>query len=223
MADNPDIRKLIGEWVLFDGIAKECRQKLADASRPIQVGKHELVYRRGDLATGLYVVAHGHVKLSIATDKGPEKVIDLVGPGHSFGEAAMVLSRPYQHNAQALEGGMVLWIPKDVAERAASSHPSFARQLMASLAQQCESLEHDIELVNLHSASERVADYLLHQPIEGGKTKLMFDKRVIASKLGLKPETFSRALQQLKTQGLIAVKGASILILDMNRLRTAIA
>lgn len=114
---------------------------------------------------------------------------------------------------------MLLWIPKEVVDKAAEKYAGFSRRLMASLALQCESLQHDIELVNLHSASERVADYLLHQPIEEGKTRLRFDKRVIASKLGLKPETFSRALQQLKMQGLIAVKGASILILDPGRLR----
>ncbi len=219
MANKPAIHDWISGLVLFEGIAKECRDRLAAASRDVPVGRHEVIYRRGETATGLFVLVTGHVKLSIASEKGPEKVIDLIGSGQSFGEAAMVLSHPYQHHAQALEEGMLLWIPKEVVDKAAEKYAGFSRRLMASLALQCESLQHDIELVNLHSASERVADYLLHQPIEEGKTRLRFDKRVIASKLGLKPETFSRALQQLKMQGLIAVKGASILILDPGRLR----
>lgn len=220
MANRAAIHDLIDGLVLFDGIAKECREKLVAACREVPVARQEVIYRRGDEATGLFVLAAGHVKLSIASEKGPEKVIDLIGPGQSFGEAAMVLCHPYQHNAQALEEGVLLWISKQAAEKAAQQYAGFSRRLMTSLALQCENLQHDIEVVNLHSASERVADYLLHQPIEGGKTRLMFDKRVIASKLGLKPETFSRALQQLKLQGLIAVKGASILILDPNRLRS---
>jgi CRP-like cAMP-binding protein len=220
MSNKSAIHELIRGLVLFEGIAKECRDKLVAASRELPVVRQELIYRRGDESTGLFVLATGHVKLSIPSEKGPEKVIELIGPGQSFGEAAMVLCRPYQHNAQALEEGILLWIPKEAAEKAAQKYAGFSRCLIKSLALQCENLQHDIEVVNLHSASERVADYLLHQPIEGGKTKLMFDKRVIASKLGLKPETFSRALQQLKLQGLIAVKGASILILDPGRLRS---
>ncbi len=220
MANQPAVHDWISGLVLFEGIAKECRDRLAAASREVPVARQEVIYRRGDSATGLFVLAMGHVKLSIHSDKGPEKVIDLIGPGQSFGEAAMVLSHLYQHQAQALEDGLMIWIPKDAVDKAAEKYAGFSRRLMTSLALQCESLQHDIELVNLHSASERVADYLLHQPIEEGKTRLRFDKRVIASKLGLKPETFSRALQQLKMQGLIAVKGASILILDPNRLRS---
>ncbi len=220
MANKAAIQDWISGLVLFEGIAHECRDRLAAASREVPVVRGEVIYRRGESATGLFVLETGHVKLSITSDKGPEKVIDLISPGQSFGEAAMVLSHPYLHNAQALEDGLLIWIPKESVDKAAEKYAGFSRRLMTSLALQCESLQHDIELVNLHSASERVADYLLHQPIEEGKTRLRFDKRVIASKLGLKPETFSRALQQLKMQGLIAVKGASILILDPGRLRS---
>ena len=220
MTKKQGIHDWISGLVLFDGISRECRDKLAAASREVPVARQQVIYQRGENATGLYVLATGHVKLSIASQKGPEKVIDLIGSGQSFGEAAMVLAHPYQHNAQALEEGLLIWIPKEAVDKAAEKFTGFSRRLMTSLAMQCESLQHDIELVNLHSASERVADYLLHQPIEEGKTRLRFDKRVIASKLGLKPETFSRALQQLKMQGLIAVKGASILILDPSRLRS---
>lgn len=219
MANKQAIRDLISGLALFEGIAKECSDKLVAACRECSVDRQHIIYRRGDEAMGLYVLAVGHVKLSISSEKGPEKVIDLMGPGQSFGEAAMLLRRPYQHHAQALEEGVLLWIPREAVEKAAEKYSGFSKRLMTILALQCESLQHDIEVVNLHSASERVADYLLHQPIEEGKTRLRFDKRVIASKLGLKPETFSRALQQLKMQGLIAVKGASILILDPSRLR----
>ena len=78
---------------------------------------------------------------------------------------------------------------------------------------------HDIETISLHTADERLVDYLLRLPREGDMTRLLFNKRIIASKLGLKPETLSRSLQHLSVVGLIAVNGARVQILDEAALR----
>ena len=92
--------------------------------------------------------------------------------------------------------------------------PLFARRMLTSLAGRFERLLHDIETISLHTADERLVDYLLRQPREGDMTRLLFNKRIIASKLGLKPETLSRSLQHLSVVGLIAVNGARVQILD---------
>ncbi len=70
----------------------------------------------------------------------------------------------------------------------------------------------DIEAANLQSAAQRLVNYLLSQPREGDCTRFPFSKSVVASKLGLSPETLSRLLNQFSRAGLITVHGRMVII-----------
>ena len=133
----------------------------------------------------------------------------------------MFLDHPYLINAQALSDSLLLWIDKRDIERALEQDPRFALQLLKGLSQRFETLLLDIEEVNLKTAVERVAGYLLSQPYEGDETVLKFNKRMIASKLGLTPETFSRALNQLTQSHLISVHGSKVQMHERSELMSA--
>lgn len=220
MAKSPDIGELLAHLPIFSALDRSWRSALAESARMRRLAKHEYLFRRGDPADGLYVVVVGHVKISIpSVHAGLEKVIEFFGPGQSFGEAVMFLGHSYLIDAQALDDCMVIWIDRGEIERVIDHDSSFARRMLSSLSQRFEMLLHDVETVSLHTADERVAGYLLRQPRDGSQATLMFNKRVIASKLGLKPETLSRSLQHLSQEGLISVSGARVHILDQDALQ----
>lgn len=223
MGKKLNVDKLLAHLPLFEGMDAQVRARLAMSIHQIRIQKNEVVFRRGEPARGLFIVAVGYVKIAIPSDRTREKVIEFIGPGQAFGEAVMFLNHPYLVDVQALEDGLLLWIDKRDIEEAISHSPTFAMQMLKGLSERFETLLRDIEVVNLHTSYERVAGYLLRQPHEQELTPLRFNKRMIASKLGLTPETFSRALHQLSVDGLISVENAIVRIHDRKGMGSLVA
>lgn len=215
MSSKLDIDALLSHLPLFRNLDAPQLALMAEASQQVRVPKHGYVFQRGDPATGLYVVAVGSIKLAVVAANGQEKVIEFFGPGQAFGEAVMFLDRPYMVQAQALDDTLLIWIDKQDIYAAIDHDPSFARRMLAGLSLRLHSLVQDIETINLQNASQRVISYLLAQPRADGHVQFPFNKNVIASKLGLTPETLSRLLHQLSSAGLIAVEGRDVVIHDI--------
>lgn len=203
---------------LFQGLDETFRQDLARSAKQLRVKKGECIFERGQQALGLYVVVTGRVKLSIPAIAKKEKVIEFIGPGQAVGEAVMFMDQPYLINAHALEDCLLLWIDKKKIVLAIETFPHFALNVISNLSSRFITLLHDIEVVNLQSAHQRVAGYLLSLPIEQGSVKLSASKGNISSKLGLTPETFSRTLQHLTQEGLVDVHASKVDILDVEKL-----
>ena len=73
----------------------------------------------------------------------------------------------------------------------------------------------DIDNLTLASASRRVINFLLQErDPRDGQVVLQVSKRLVASKLGIQPETFSRILHRLVDGGLIAMERRQIRILS---------
>lgn len=213
-----DVKALLGHQPLFRNLDEQQLGLVTEACQQINVAKNDFVFHRGDAANGLYVVAVGHIKLAVPAANGQEKVIEFFGPGHAFGEAFMFLDRPYMVEAQALEDSLLIWIDKRDIYAAIDRDASFARRMLAGLSMRLHTLVQDIETVNLQKAMQRVIAYLLSQPRTDGQMRFPFNKGVIASKLGLTPETLSRLLHQLEEDKLIDVYGKAVQIYDLQAL-----
>jgi CRP-like cAMP-binding protein len=102
----------------------------------------------------------------------------------------------------------------------------FARRMIAGLARRLHGLVRDVEAYTLRSGQERVIGYLLAELPEGaesgaGEVRLTPGKSVLASRLNMTPEHFSRILHDLVAAGLIEVNGRSIRVPEIARLRSA--
>jgi CRP-like cAMP-binding protein len=155
-------------------------------------------------------------------------VVEIIRPGQTFGEALMFLDKPYIVFAQALADSMLLHVAKHAVFEELAQDPGFARRMLSGLAQRLHGLVRDVEAYTLRSGAERVIGYLLAElpdaaigeqsgaPIE---VSLSPGKSVIASRLNMTPEHFSRILHELSASGQIAVEGRMVRILDLKRLR----
>ncbi|SMC28468.1 cAMP-binding domain of CRP or a regulatory subunit of cAMP-dependent protein kinases [Andreprevotia lacus DSM 23236] len=219
MARTLDIRGLLQQLPLFKNLAERQLEQLAHSCEQCRFDRNQFVFHRGDSASGLYVVAVGRIKLSIPSGQGQAKVVELCEAGQSFGEAGMFLGLPYLVEAQALEDSLLIRIARAEIERTIDSDPSFARRMLVSLSMHVDAMLRDIEAINLQNAMQRVISYLLAQPMDNGRVRLVCSKHVVASKLGLTPETLSRQLHQLVDLQLIRVCGGDVQILDESRLK----
>ena len=198
--------------------------RIADGTQTMHVPKGETIAHRGDPCTGFHVVVYGQVKLGFTSPQGGEKVVEIIGPGQSFGEALMFLERPYIVFAAALEDCMLLHISKRVVFDELAREPEFARKVISGLARRLHGLVKDVEAYTLRSGVDRVIGYLLRDaPMDESVNEVTLTlnagKSVIASRLNMTPEHFSRILHELQSDGRIVVNGREVRIPDLTRLR----
>ena len=210
---------------LFRELAPAEIDRIAAGTTEMHVPRGEVVVQKGDPSTGFHIVVYGQVKLALVTPQGDEKVIEIIGPGFSFGEALMFMGKPYIVMAQTLADSLLLHVARDTVDDMLARDPGFARRMLAGLSRKLHGLVSDLESVTLKSGAQRVIGYLLRQDAGGADgdapyaVTLPVSKAVVASRLALTPEHFSRILHDLSDRGLIAVEGREVRILDPVRLR----
>jgi CRP-like cAMP-binding protein len=198
--------------------------RVATGALPSYYAKGESIFQCGDACSGFHVVVYGQVKLGVVSPQGIEKVIDILGPGQSFGEAVMFLEQPHIVFAHALVDTMLLHVSKQAVFDELARDPGFARRMLSGLSRRLRGLVRDVEAYTLRSGQERVIGYLLADVPETAngeavEVQLTPGKGVIASRLNMTPEHFSRILHELAASGRIEVNGRSVRIPDLARLR----
>ena len=211
---------LLAHAPLFRGLSREELARIAAGTTRVHLARGERVFERGDPCTGFYIVVYGQVKLAVGSAAGAEKVVEIIGPGQSFGEAVMFMDRPFVVSAAALADTLLLHVSKGVLFSELDCRPELARRMLAGLAMRLHMLVKDVAAMTLHSATHRVIGYLARLEEDGeGRVTLPAQKSLIASRLNLTPEYFSRILHDLAAAGLIRVEGRDIEILDAEGLR----
>jgi CRP-like cAMP-binding protein len=213
---------MLARLPLFQQLQLEEITNLAQKTRQIHLQRGQTLFHKGDSLDGFYLVGHGQIKLAFPSFQGAEKVLRIVGPGQSFGEAIMFLEKPCPVFAQALTEAMVLHITKRAIFSALEHDMTLACRMLAGLSMRLHSLIQDVEAYSLHSSTQRLIGFLVQQTgaVSSGEIELELpaNKNIIASRLNLTPETLSRVLHTLTEAGLITVKGRWIVIHDIKRL-----
>jgi len=209
----------------FAGVPPHVIDRIAAGTTELHVPRGEILFTRGDPCRGFYLVIYGQVKLSFVTKQGTEKVVDIVGPKYTFGEALMFAGKPYMVMAQTLADSMLLHVSRDAVFQEIDRDPAFAKALLAGLSQRLHRLIHDVESYSLGTGSQRVIGYLMRVDQDTSETgphkvTLPVSKALVASRLNLTPEHFSRILHDLTVQGLIRVDGRDIEITDIAKLKS---
>lgn len=216
------IQAFLANLPMFSEMQAEELDRIAASTLPLHVAKGETVCHTGDPCTGFHAVVYGQVKLGFTSPQGVEKVIEIVRPGQSFGEALMFLDKPYIVFAQALADSLLLHVARRAVLDEIARDPGFALRMLSGLARRLHGLVRDVEAYTLRSSHERVIGYLLAEADGAGgatEVRLSAGKSVIASRLNMTPEHFSRILHELGHAGLIEIQGRSVRIPDLEKLR----
>ena len=210
---------------LFKELAADELDRLATGTTELHVPRGEIIFNRGDPCVGFHVIVYGQVKLAFLSPQGSEKVIEVLGPGSSFGEALMFMEKAYIVMAQALADTMLLHVGKQVVFEEIERDPKFARKMLAGMARRLHGLITDVESYSLQSGTQRLVGHLLRDDLrtEGDDKSyvvtLPTSKAVMASRLNVTPEHLSRILHDLVAAGLIEVNGREVRIIDVDGLR----
>jgi CRP-like cAMP-binding protein len=203
-------------------------KRIAKSSAQLDAPRRTIIFRPGDPAASIHILMTGHVKLALPARDNGEKVIAIIGPGQSFGELGMFLEEPHMLSAESVDNAKLLRLEKTAILACIKRNPQFAAEMITALGRRLRDLIREIDSWRRHSGSQRVVEFLAGElpddALSGPASVLLpAKKRIIASRLDLTHEHFSRILRDLTSTGLISVEGPTVVVRDVRRLREVAA
>ncbi|WP_371170698.1 Crp/Fnr family transcriptional regulator [Aliiroseovarius sp. 2305UL8-7] len=181
----------------------------------------ETLFMQEDPADAIHIVLDGWVKLYRMTRGGTEAVVSVFTRGESFGEAVALRKLPYPVSGEAATQCEVMHIPTSVLVQLVKQDSEVALSILSSTFTHLHGLVTQLEQLKAKTAPQRVAEFLLNL-CDGTPgdcaIKLPYDKVLIAGRLGMKPESLSRAFSRLGDYG-VTIDKSSAIISDVQKLR----
>ena len=210
---------------LFTALDSRQLRIVIDSTRVIRLDDGERLFDHGQPARQFFHVRSGQLKLFRNSPSGGEKIIEIIQPRETFAQAVMFMepSGGYPVSAEALAPSVLLGFDNHAMRGVLRESVDTCFRVLASMSYRLRQQVDEIEKLTLHPAVSRLAGYLVAQassevPQSPG-VHLTAPKNVIASRLGIQPETFSRVAARLMKDGLIRVRGQDVVLLDVDGLR----
>lgn len=199
---------------IFQAMADKEAYGLFAASKKLELDKGSFLYHQEADADWFYLVLSGWVKVFRETLDGDEAVIELVGAGKFVGELAPLEDNVHSCNASVAEKAVVLRLPTSLLNTAVQENHSVALAMLNEMARKRLENMKEVEGLKLQKADQRIGCFILRQcegkPDGEHALKLPYCKSLIATQLGMKGETFSRALNKLRKSSGIDIAGSQV-------------
>jgi CRP/FNR family transcriptional regulator, dissimilatory nitrate respiration regulator len=202
---------------IFEGLPRDQLHELAVIAKEQTFRRRETIFSEGEPGRGFYVVTGGRVKIYKISPEGKEQILHIFGAGEPFGEVPVFTGKNFPASAEPLEDCRLLFFPREAFVGLIRGNPSIALNMLAVLSRRLRVFASLIEDLSLKEVPGRLAAYLLYlsEKEKGARSlDLTITKSQLASLLGTIPETLSRILGKMSSQGFIETDGRKIEILD---------
>ncbi|MBK0399445.1 Crp/Fnr family transcriptional regulator [Limibaculum sp. M0105] len=207
--------------ILLDSMPTDVAETLMKQSAVIERDRGSSIFLQGEPAHSVYIVLAGWVKLYRIASNGAEAVVGIFTKGRSFGEAAAFRGDVYPVAAEAVTDCRLLGVRASTLLTMMEKRPELCSAMLAATYKHLHALVAQVEQLKAQTGAQRVAEFLLELcPVEEGAcaVTLPYEKVLIAGRLGMKPESLSRAFGRLKEVG-VAISQNHAAISDVAKLR----
>lgn len=202
---------------LFQGLREDTLQNILENSTLQNFKKDQILIQQGDMPDYAYFIVSGQMRSFRSNPNGNETTIRMLEAGDICMEAVIFMGSPSPITVQTLSDTRLILIPNKFMQSLAMQDTQFTNNLLKIVTHHYKNAMHQIDAMANKTPVQRVGYYFLQQHIEQGSNnmdfELPFKKAIIANHLGMTPETFSRALKQIKKTG-IKVDGETINLKD---------
>jgi CRP/FNR family transcriptional regulator, dissimilatory nitrate respiration regulator len=215
--------KILQSNSLFMTLTKKQFAQVLEGMRIVTLKSNETLFDTETVATRFYILSEGQIKLFRLSQNGTEKIVEIIRPGDDFATAVMFMEiKQYPLCANAIRKSRVLSFNNRQLLDILRNSPETCFRMMGNMSRRLRWQLSEIDRLSLQTAPARLVTFILDQikPSSSniGQIKLDAPKQIIASRLSIQPETFSRILKKLSGQNLIQVKGQVISIPDIEAL-----
>ena len=218
---KPEYVKVARQSLLFSSAPVAVTDALLARATTQQLDRGTMIFAQDDPADAIFVVIEGWVKLYRIAPSGSEAVVGVFTKGHSFGEAVALRSSRYPVYAEAVTDTTLVRIDAQAFLALLQNSPEAAIAMLTSTYAHLHNLVAQIEQLKAQTGPQRVAEFLLdltHSQVGACSVELPYDKVLIAGRLGMKPESLSRAFVKLREQGVVVSQNFAD-IADVEQLR----
>jgi CRP-like cAMP-binding protein len=214
--ENTGIHEALVDSHLFSALSDTQLERVRRHSHITDMVEGESLFFQGDKATSFYLMVSGRVKLFRVSPDGKEKVVEIMEAGATFAEALMFMDSPhYPVSATAIGASRVIGINSRAFKSMLRESIDTCFLLLGGMSFRLRSLIREIDTLSLDTGTVRTVAYLLNQAsADNDCFELKIAKSVIASRLSVKPETFSRILKNLHEQEIVSIEGRKVTIHD---------
>jgi CRP/FNR family transcriptional regulator len=216
-----ELREFLANIQLWRGLPEDQLDALAKIAIAKTYRKGEVIFEEGDEGRGFFVVKFGRVKVFKLSTDGKEQILHFFGDGEHFAEVPAFDGQCFPASAAAIEKSELLFFPRTAFLALLEQHPTLAIAMLAVSARHLRRMAQIIENLSFKEVPGRLAVYLLYLSDRNGKgeeVELDMTKTQLAAFLGTIPETLSRVFAKLSQDGLIAIDGSRIKLLNRERL-----
>lgn len=224
MQNNNVILDELHQIPLFSALDEQQLELVLQTCRSVILPSKTILFEKSSPASHFYLLKSGQIKLFCLSSEGSEKIIEIIYPSQTFAEAIMFMPKQiYPVSAETLKNSEIYSFDMKQFRSLLEDSKESCFRLLTRMGSQLHSRISDINNLTLHNATYRLVVYLLGELPENAvalsNIHLNSTKVIIASRLSIKPETFSRILLRLSKQRLIEVHGNDIILLDVDGLR----
>lgn len=210
---------------LLANLPESQQSRLLEGAQVQSAETGQTIFLQDEPPEALFIVLEGWVKLYRVAASGTEAVVSVMTRGRSFGEAVALRGMPYPVSAEAITPARLLRLDAARMRHLLQTDPVLATSMLAAVFVHLQQLVGQIEELKARSGVQRVAEFLVD--LSAGRegecsVALPYNKALIAGRLGMKPETLSRAFAKLRDHG-VRIEAAVAHIEDVERLRELVA
>ncbi len=185
----------------------------------------EGIYRPGEPASHLYVLATGKVRLDRPAAPRPGVLLDVLGPGDFFGTLPALGSPTYVDAATALTAGCALVVDREAFDTVLERHPPVALAALRAVGAQLEAARAEIARLGTLPLDQRVAAALVRLASRFGERRdgglliqVPLTRQDLGAMTGATLESVSRVMSRFRRAGLVRSGRGWIAVRDPERL-----
>lgn len=212
---------------LFKHLPETDLRALANMSTMATVKKRERLYLPGESANVVYLLKKGLVKISRLSSEGKELVLAILAPGELFGELALAAEEIRDAQAEVFEDALICTIKTDDLLSFVWKSPELALRITKLIGFRRKQIEAKLEDLLFKDVPTRLAGVLLQlgkeygvSSPEGVRFRVHFTHQDLADLIGATRETTSQLLAQWKREGIVAMNGRTLHLVDLARLES---
>ena len=211
------VTTLLGRSDLFGSLSEADRMVVARKMREAHYAANELIFARGDPASGVHLVVEGRVRLSVLSADGHVLSFNHAGVGSIFGEIATLDGGLRTADATALTASRTMVLDRSHLLSMVEANASVARAAIAFVCARLRTTSKQVEAIALHPIQVRLARFLLtaitlgNRPIGGtglASLDIGTSQTELAQLLGASRQKLNAALANLQETGAITRNGA---------------
>jgi CRP-like cAMP-binding protein len=215
------IGDVLASTALFETVEPSTIAGLARASRHRTLQRNELLFTAGERAVAMHVVDSGTLRVFTSSVEGLEPTLALIYSGETVGELGVLEDVPRSASVAAVERSRVVEVPARAFHAAYATDPAIARRMVPMLARRLRTVTDGLADLAYLDLGGRLAKFLVRESERHGGTtfRMSLTQTELGQLLGGARQTVNQVARSLERDGLIALHGRTVCILDEPGLR----